>query len=538
MDFIGEQLTELQTLMVKLDNPNNSAHDFKEIAFEASLRATELLNLERWLWSDLKEIPATTNEFGNHVPERVELLPDRFVSAFAMPAYSLALAVFILAAVRHVKEVNPTTAEAKRQFVASSYGAALDTHITATSLRYRWEDENSPSLEPGQSLQERVRERISCSIIPQNKYARNGKCSFDIYSNDTVAGKRKLRRTFDITDLGPDEHNVLCTYPEHIAWADEMEAEEESFDVQLLQLWSDTLTHFQSTGRMPPGTQFVGQFPSWTAARADIYLIGQDGTLTAIRQIWPRTISDYDEEVVVGFGWAGGKAVPGGGSIIYFGYPDGSWFWYRHLGAEQPRLTDNWRPRQQVIAAPHGKPWFRNRRIFGGGDGILYGIVQNSEILALPSGEIVPGPKRGALMWMRHADYLNGTGGFNAETKVGEGWHEVRQAFSMGEGIVYAIMNDGILRWNKHKGYLTGEYDWEGWNEVGSGWHMVRDVFPAGEGLIYAREANGRTFCYRDKAWRNGGGDFDRRVELIDVIPDHLGIFAALPGADFFRGPA
>lgn len=549
INFIDEQLVELNALLIKLGNPGNDAHAFREIALEAVLRANELLEIERWLWSDVRTIAAHTDDFGNRTPATVERLPDRFVTVLALPAYSLALVIFVFAAARHISGLSLSTASKKREAIAGHYGEHLDRHIRAVSPagwddenppsgnQIPWTDRNVPSIEPGQTLDELIRERIGCALIPHHNYSSDGKCWFDVYAIDKLQGTRKFVRTVELSYPEGGNH-VLCTYPQHIAWSDEAQAEDESPDLQLVRMWSQTLQLFRSTGNITPGTPYIGRFPNFIATRATLYLAGHDGSLTARRQTWPRNVSDFDEELVVGSEWTAGKPFSGGGSIVYLGYPGGDWYWYRHEGAEQAELAPRWRPRRQVLSSPVGRRWFSNRIVFGGGDGILYGIVKSTEFRFLPNGRLHILHEKGDLMWMRHAGYVKGDGGFAEERKVGSGWDIFRHVFSVGEGVIYAILPGGSLRWYKHKGYLTGTAEWERWNGFGNGWQIFADVFSAGEGLIYARESSGLTRCYRDKAWRDGGGDFDPPVELVHHIPDQYAMFAALPGADFFRGPS
>jgi hypothetical protein len=57
----------------------------------------------------------------------------------------------------------------------------------------------------------------------------------------------------------------------------------------------------------------------------------------------------------------------------------------------------------------------------------------------------------------------------------------MREVFSVGGGIIYAISQDGTLRWYKHVGYLDGRGmespgAWQGRIEVGRGWHSFTRV--------------------------------------------------------------
>jgi hypothetical protein len=60
---------------------------------------------------------------------------------------------------------------------------------------------------------------------------------------------------------------------------------------------------------------------------------------------------------------------------------------------------------------------------------------------------------------------------------VGNGW-AVRQAFSGGDGVIYAVMANGDLLWNRHDGRGDGSFTWAApqGKKVGTGW-MFNDVF-------------------------------------------------------------
>lgn len=61
--------------------------------------------------------------------------------------------------------------------------------------------------------------------------------------------------------------------------------------------------------------------------------------------------------------------------------------------------------------------------------------------------------------------------------KVGSGW-AVRQAFSGGDGVIYAVMDNGDLLWNRHEGRGDGTFAWAApqGKKIGSGW-IFTDVF-------------------------------------------------------------
>jgi Tachylectin len=107
---------------------------------------------------------------------------------------------------------------------------------------------------------------------------------------------------------------------------------------------------------------------------------------------------------------------------------------------------------------------------WGGSPAFIYGISQD-----------------GSLKWFRHNGSPRGQNfdvpnAWEGPKTVGTGWQEPKQVFSSGNGIIYAIFNDGTLKWYKHNGYKTGEGvnvagAWEGPKTVGTGWQAFNSVF-------------------------------------------------------------
>ena len=113
---------------------------------------------------------------------------------------------------------------------------------------------------------------------------------------------------------------------------------------------------------------------------------------------------------------------------------------------------------------------------------------------------------------------------------VASGFGQFRSVFSAGDGIIYAIAEDGSLLWYRHKNFLTGVPDvanakstpntkpvarrfgqdfagpsqLEGPIKVGSGWGAFRQVIPAGDGAVLAVQADGKLLWYRHDDYRTG----------------------------------
>ena len=108
----------------------------------------------------------------------------------------------------------------------------------------------------------------------------------------------------------------------------------------------------------------------------------------------------------------------------------------------------------------------------------------------------------GILKWYRHLGFADGSVSWDGPKDVGSGWADFKQVFAMGRGVIYAITNDGTLKWYKHAAYLEGSGlnspgAWFGPKDFGGGWGDYTEVFPGGEGVIYAIANDGTLKWYR-----------------------------------------
>ncbi|HSB26327.1 MAG TPA: tachylectin-related carbohydrate-binding protein [Pyrinomonadaceae bacterium] len=230
-----------------------------------------------------------------------------------------------------------------------------------------------------------------------------------------------------------------------------------------------------------------------------IYGIEPDGKLMWSRHVGAdsglglETAGAWQGANQVGRGWNGFLSViPGGLNIIYLIRPDGTLDWRQHLGA-RTGLTE-WGPAKVV-----GRGWNGFKQVFSGGDGILY-VIEGG----------------GKLRWYKHNGYQTGAGmespgAWDGPREVGRGWGDFKLVFGGGKGIIYAITNEGKLLWCKHNGYQTGAGletagAWEGPKEVGRGWGDFKNVFSAGDGIIYAITEDGKLLWYKHNGYQDGRG--------------------------------
>jgi hypothetical protein len=69
-------------------------------------------------------------------------------------------------------------------------------------------------------------------------------------------------------------------------------------------------------------------------------------------------------------------------------------------------------------------------------------------------------------------------------------------SFPGGDGVIYAIQQNGDLLWYRHDGWATGAVTWTsgGGTKVGNGWAATH-VFPGGNGVIYAVQPSGEQYA-------------------------------------------
>jgi hypothetical protein len=228
-------------------------------------------------------------------------------------------------------------------------------------------------------------------------------------------------------------------------------------------------------GGLPVGRGWNGLKAVFGGGGDTIYGIGADGLLKWYRHVGFNTGAGLESPTAwlgardVGRGWGGLQHVfSGGNGIIYTIADDGILRWYRHngfrtgVGLETPGA---WEGPKAV-----GRGWGGLRKVFSGGDGVIYTIADD-----------------GILRWYRHNGFRTGAGletpgAWAGPKPVGRGWGGFNQVFSPGRGIIYGVAPDGILKWFKHNGFQTGAGletagAWTGPKDVGRGWGEAIHLF-------------------------------------------------------------
>jgi hypothetical protein len=223
-----------------------------------------------------------------------------------------------------------------------------------------------------------------------------------------------------------------------------------------------------------------------------VYAVKEDGTL-----LWHSHGGQADGTD----NWQGPKEVAsgwnrfsnvfsGGDGVIYAneeasrdprtGGRTGGLLWYRHDGRGDG--TSNWQGPKTI-----GNTWSDFSTVFSGGDGVIYAVQEESR-------DPRTGGRIGGLLWYRHDGQSDGTSNWQGPKIIGHGWSGFTKLFSGGDGVIYAIRDNGELLWYRHDGRASGSFRWaEGSGKVvGSGWNRFSTVFSGGDGVIYAVEEASR----------------------------------------------
>jgi hypothetical protein len=171
----------------------------------------------------------------------------------------------------------------------------------------------------------------------------------------------------------------------------------------------------------------------------------------------------------------------------------GNLLWYRHDGWRDGK--DEWTTRPD---SPVARNW-AYLHVFSGGDGVIFGIRDN-----------------GDLVWHRHDGWRDGSHRWTepVDPTIGTGWN-YPQVFSGGNGILYAVterkfdpvtgrITGGDLVWFRHDGWRQGSKNrTAGMKVVQRRWKSAH-TFSGGDGIIYALQDDGRLLWHRHEGWHDG----------------------------------
>ena len=195
-------------------------------------------------------------------------------------------------------------------------------------------------------------------------------------------------------------------------------------------------------------------------------------------------------------GHGGGRArvFAAGDGVLYGINSNGDLLWYRHLNP-----TNGGAEWASGVGAKIGSGWAMFTSVFGGDKGVLYGIKLG-----------------GDLLWYRHlnptsesAEWATGAG-----ARIGSGWDSFTSVFAAGNGVIYGINPGGELLWYRHLDPTTGSAQWaDGVGaKIGAGWESFTKVFSGGNGVIYAVSSNGDLLWYRHLDPTGGTGSWTNQT--------------------------
>jgi Tachylectin len=501
----------------------------------------KFLDPELWIWSDLAlrdhVWPSRTGEM-KRITAHTMLEPD-FKPLPTLEYYGTALVIWMMA-IEHA-------ADGDVELVKRTYAAKLQQHVTFLSVRPGWDQ--SPG-EP-QTLPEHIKYRIQGAYVP-DQYPEDRVCTIHEYVRDGIGRQFKSVGLMTYTTQSANP-NQLCSVPEGLRnrATSGMEDLARNYGTELMALLAQKLTRLKDRGTVRE--QYTGVFDPTYMTPEFLYAIRPDGDLiwqrhsVVTRREAPQTVAlarnrnpagavlgqprggvtvvglpveqyvakDLEPPTTVAHGWGFKRVFPGSDGVIYAVNSEDKLVWHMHKGYTQgtsAEIVGAWQGPTDV-----GTSWGSFQHVFGAGDGVIYAVDQE-----------------GQLLWYKHDAHLIGSGletpgAWHASSAivVQKDWNNLKQVFSGGQGVIYAVTNDGRLLWYRHNRYLNAvrapwtvlasrpaavreglrvqwERSWEGPKEVGSGWNF-KHVFSSGGGALYAVTNEGKLLWYKHIAFEGGG---------------------------------
>jgi hypothetical protein len=443
---------------------NPDVDELASIAHSASLRvATMLEDEDLWQWSDIGIVKLSDGR------ELAELAPAEFNPLLALPTFSAAVALFVIAADRHLSQAPGAIAP---------YGERFARFHGAVSMRPEYIDQTTQPL----TLPERIRQKLWITGAPKTKYAVDGDCTFNLYLHNRIEKSSRF-----ITEVSFAMHRpqgstapILCTYSPEVIVGYEGDAEDDYQPIRLLRVLEEMLermrVHGSLSGPRPPMS-----FPNETLHNLTLYAIEPDGNLRQYNcKMWT-SLKDPAEWTPkgagpVGTGWHEFKQVLGGAwNVLYAVKRDNSILWYRHDGAEAGAF--HWPPPRTVAAA-----YPSTAQYIAGGRGDMFRVTRESDGLRTYR----------ALSVLRHPGVEDGTGAFGRAEVVTSDWPKYESVFGGPNGVIYGIDVEGRLFWHRWLGgkRLVGPF------QVGTGWNGFARVFATEGGFLFGVYPNGEMLAY------------------------------------------
>jgi tachylectin len=177
--------------------------------------------------------------------------------------------------------------------------------------------------------------------------------------------------------------------------------------------------------------------------------------------------------------------------VIYGINPDGDLLYYKYLGMSDG--SKSW----GKTGARIGNGW-NFRQVFSGGDGVIFAITEEGDLLYHKYRGLsdTAFTNSGSSSW--------GTTG----ARIGNGWN-FRQVFSGGDGVIFAINEEGELLYYRYLGMSDGSRSWGASGaRIGNGWGFpqvfaeLRSTLPGGAPRAEALpQENQRCQAYAQRAF-------------------------------------
>ena len=208
--------------------------------------------------------------------------------------------------------------------------------------------------------------------------------------------------------------------------------------------------------------------------------------------------------------------IAGDDGILYAVRPNGDLLWYqdtRRDGSNGADGSRGWHPRS---GSKIGAGWNQFVHILPGGNGKLYAIKPNGDLLwyqdRLRNGTNAPDGSTG---WA-----------LRSGNKIATDWNRFRHVFGGRNGTIYAIWPDGGLRFFKDM-FGDGSNNWRtwtGWNphpgvEISRGWDQFTHAVSGGSGIIYGFQVTNQTYLVRYQYEHDDGSPDDGATARTVPLP-------------------
>ena len=202
------------------------------------------------------------------------------------------------------------------------------------------------------------------------------------------------------------------------------------------------------------------------------------------------------------------QLVGGGDGILYAIHDDGRLLFFRDLLRDGTNAADGSVGWDSKSGSQIGQHFEGIRQLVDGGDGILYAIHNDGRLLFFRD------------LLRDGSNAADGSVGWdsNSGNQVGQHFEGIRQLVGGGDGILYAIHNDGrllffrdLLRDGSNAADGSVGWDSNSGNQVGQHFEGIRQLIGGGDGILYAIHNDGRLLFFRDLL-RDGSNAADGSV--------------------------